>query len=59
MHVCRESGRWRGGGPPELPVARHGVFRIGRHWFSSSSVRRSAPRPDRAIGDGPVAVRAV
>ena len=28
----------RGGGPPELPVVRHGVFRIGRHWFSSSSM---------------------
>ena len=50
----------RGGGPPEFPVVRHGVLRIGRHWFSSSSVRRSVfPRPDRAIGDGPAAMRAV
>lgn len=59
MHVCRESGRL-GEVADHRKFRWHGVLRIGRHWFSSSSVRRSvSPRPGRAIGYGPVAVRAV
>lgn len=59
MHVCRESGRL-GEVADHRKFRWHGVLRIGRHWFSSSSVRRSVfPRPDRTIGDGPAAMRAV